>query len=104
MALKAKTTAVVTQMQQVIQGMIALASLAQSDNANMTQQLADSAKVSTHGDVVTLNLKFPADQAMTLLKSKTAERMDKVERRQAHSEHERKAHSESKAQPESDEK
>ena len=102
-ALKAKTTAVVTQMQQVIQGMIALAALAKSDNTNI-QQLAESAKVSTHGDVVTLNLSFPADEAMTMLKSKAAEKMEQVERRHPRSDREHKAHSESKAQPESEEK
>jgi hypothetical protein len=65
-ALKAKTPEVVTQMQQVIQGMIALASLSASDNDDV-QLLTDSAKVSAAGNVVSLNLNFPADKALNIL-------------------------------------
>jgi hypothetical protein len=68
LSLKAKSAEVVTQMQQVIQGMIALASLSQPDNQDL-QQLAQSAKVSSAGNIVTLKLGYPADQAVLLLSS-----------------------------------
>ena len=67
-SLKAKTTELVTQMQQVIQGMIALASLSQPDNQDL-QQLAQSAKVSTVGNIVSLNLGYPTDKALVMLNS-----------------------------------
>ena len=73
-ALKAKTPEVVTQMQQVIQGMIALASLTASDNDDV-QLLTDSAKVSAAGNIVSLNLNFPADKALLIL-SKQLDRRD----------------------------
>jgi hypothetical protein len=65
-SLKAKTSEVATHMQQVVQGMIALASLAQSDNEQV-QQLAESAKVTTAGNNVNLSLSFPADKALLML-------------------------------------
>jgi len=65
-SLKSKTTELVTQMQQVIQGMIALASLSQPDNQDL-QQLAQSAKVSTVGNIVSLNLGYPTDKALVML-------------------------------------
>jgi hypothetical protein len=68
LSLKAKSTEVVTQMQQVIQGMIALASLSQPDNKDL-QALAQSAKVSSVGNIVTLKLGYPADQAVSFLSS-----------------------------------
>ena len=51
LSLKAKASEVVTQMQQVVQGMIALASLSQTDNQDL-QQLAQSAKVFAAGNIV----------------------------------------------------
>jgi hypothetical protein len=68
LSLKAKSADLVTQMQQVIQGMIALASLSQTDNQDLWQ-LTQSAKVSTAGNIVTLKLGYPADQAVQLLSS-----------------------------------
>ena len=65
-SLKAKTSEIVTQMQQVMQGMIALASLAQSENEDI-QQLAESAKVTTSGNTVNLSLSFPADKALLMV-------------------------------------
>jgi len=67
-SLKARTAELVTQMQQVIQGMIALASLSQPDNQDL-QQLAQSAKVSTDGNIVSLKLGYPADKALVMLNS-----------------------------------
>ena len=58
----------VTQMQQVIQGMVALASLSQPDNPDL-MQLAQSAKVSTAGNVVSLQVSYPADKAVQMLNS-----------------------------------
>ncbi len=65
-SLKAKTSEVVTQMQQVVQGMIALASLSASDNDDI-QVLTDSAKVSAAGNIVSLKLNFPVDKALLIL-------------------------------------
>jgi hypothetical protein len=76
LSLKAKTSQVVTQMQHVVQGIIALASLAQSENEEV-QQLTDSAKVSTSGNIVSVNLSFPTDKAL-LLFNKQLERLDRV--------------------------
>jgi len=68
LSLKAKSTEVVTQMQQVIQGMIALASLSQPNNEDLAQ-LAQSARVSKSGKIVSLKLDYPADRAILLLSS-----------------------------------
>jgi len=68
LSLKAKSADVVTQIQQVVQGMIALAALSQSNNQDL-QQLAQSAKVSSAGKIVSLKLGYPADQAVLMLSS-----------------------------------
>jgi len=73
-SLKAKNSEVVTQMQQVVQGMIALASLTAPDNDDV-QVLTDSAKVSAAGNIVSLNLNFPADKALLIL-NKQLDRRD----------------------------
>jgi hypothetical protein len=75
-ALKAKTSDVVTKMQQAIQGLIAITSLANPDDADV-QQMAESAKVSTHGQIVRLNLDFPVDKAMSLLQSNVVQHMER---------------------------
>ncbi len=64
-SLKARSAEVVKQMQQVVQGMIALAALMHGTDEDI-QQLTDSAKVSTAGDVVSINLSYPADKALAL--------------------------------------
>ena len=74
LSLKAKSTELVTQIQQVVQGMIALASLSQPDNQDL-QQLAQSAKVSSSGNIVTLKLGYPADQAIQVLTNKLSKRL-----------------------------
>jgi len=91
-SLKAKTSEVVTQMQQVIQGMIALASLTASDNDDI-QVLTDSAKVSATGNIVSLNLNFPADKALLLL-NKQLDRRD----------HERELRAQTNAPPKTNDK
>jgi len=68
LSLKAKTSEVVTQMQQVVQGIIALASLSQTDNPDL-QRLAQSAKVSAAGKIVSLQVAYPADKAVQMLNS-----------------------------------
>ena len=68
LSLKARAAEVVTQMQQVIQGMIALASLTQTDNQDL-QQLAQSAKVSATGNVVNLQVGYPADKAIQMVQN-----------------------------------
>jgi len=86
LSLKAKSSEVVTQIQQVIQGMIALASLSQPDNQDL-QQLAQSAKVSSAGNIVTLKLGYPAEQAVSLLDNninRRVERREHADNREAH--------------------
>jgi hypothetical protein len=83
-ALKAKTSGVVTKMQQAIQGLIAIASLSSPDDSDV-QQMAESAKVSTHGQIVSLNLDFPADKAVSLLQSNVVKHlMQQNERERMH--------------------
>jgi hypothetical protein len=91
-SLKAKTPEVVTQMQQVIQGMIALASLTASENDDV-QLLTDSAKVSATGNIVSLNLNFPADKALLILNTQ-------LDRR----DHEREIRAQTNAPPKTDDK
>jgi hypothetical protein len=91
-SLKAKTPEVVTQMQQVIQGMIALASLTASENDDV-QLLTDSAKVSATGNIVSLNLNFPADKALLILSTQ-------LDRR----DHERDLRAQTNAPPKTDDK
>jgi hypothetical protein len=81
LSLKAKSKEVVTQMQQVIQGMIALASLSQSKNQEL-QQLAQSAQVSAKGKIVSLKLGYPADQAILLLSSNLNRHLEQKQRAQ----------------------
>ena len=63
LAVKAKSAEVVTQMQQTIQGFIALASLSQPDNKDL-QQLAQSVKVSAEGRVISFNVEIPVERAI----------------------------------------
>jgi hypothetical protein len=65
-ALKAKNSEVVTQIQQVIQGLVALASLSKAENKDL-MQLAQSAKVSADENLVSLSLEFPVERAIEKL-------------------------------------
>jgi len=65
-ALKAKNSEVVTQIQQVIQGLVALASLSKTENKDL-MQLAQSARVSADENLVSLNLEFPVERAIEKL-------------------------------------
>jgi hypothetical protein len=63
LSLKAKTEEVTQQIQQVVQGLIALVALGQVENPDL-QQLVQSAKVSTHEKLVTVDLRYPVDKAI----------------------------------------
>jgi hypothetical protein len=76
LALKAKTSEVVTQMQQVIQGLIAMASLGKPDDKDV-MQLVQSTKVSATDKVVSVSVEYPVDKAIQRIdeqKSKIARR------------------------------
>lgn len=66
LALKAKTAEVVTQMQQVIQGLVALATLSQPDNKDL-MELTQSVKVSAADKVVSVSAEYPVDKAIQKL-------------------------------------
>jgi hypothetical protein len=73
--LKAKTSEVMSQMQQVIQGTVALASLSQPENPDLIQ-LAQSVKVSGDDKLVTVGVEFPVEKAIRLLGEKKAKSRD----------------------------
>jgi hypothetical protein len=75
LALKAKSSEVMTQMQQVIQGTVALASLSQQENPDL-MQLAQSVKVSGDDKMVTVGVEFPVEKAIRLLGEKKAKSRD----------------------------
>ena len=58
LSLSGKDAESATQIQQVLQGLLALASLAQGENQDL-QQLSQAAKVSSNDKVVTVNLELP---------------------------------------------
>lgn len=63
LALKSKDSDAVAQIQQVLQGLIAIVSLSQPDNKDLIA-LAGSAAVSSTSQIVSLNLSFPLERAM----------------------------------------
>jgi hypothetical protein len=69
LTLKAKSSEVVAQMQQVIQGTVALASLSQSENPEL-MQLAQSVKVSSDDRMVTVGIEYPVAKAIEKLNDK----------------------------------
>jgi len=75
LALKAKSSEVMTQMQQVIQGTVALASLSQQENPDL-MELAKSVKVSGDDKMVTVGVEFPVEKAIRLLGEKKAKSRD----------------------------
>lgn len=72
LVLKAKDTQVVGQIQAVLLGMIALASL-QAENPEL-QQLVQGIDVRTDRNMITISLKFPLDEALKKLKSEIDDR------------------------------
>lgn len=67
LALRAKDAEVTAQLQQVVQGMVALISLSQPDNQELNE-LARSLKVSTSENLVTVNLEYSSAKAWEKLK------------------------------------
>lgn len=63
LALKAKNSEIGEQIQQVIEGIRAMATLSQTDNQEL-QELARSIKVSNMGKIVSVNAEFPVDSVI----------------------------------------
>ncbi|MGO8678988.1 MAG: hypothetical protein ACLQVX_24375 [Limisphaerales bacterium] len=66
LALRAKTPDVVAEMQQVVQGLIAIGSLSQPQDKNLGS-LLQSIKVSTNGNIVTVRADYPVEKAIEQL-------------------------------------
>ena len=66
LALKSKTQEVVTQIQQVLQGLIALFSLGAPENQDLSE-LVRSTKVTTADKVVAVGMQFPVAKALALI-------------------------------------
>jgi len=66
LALKAKSSEIVTQMQQVVQGIIALASLGQPENKDLAQ-LVQAVKVSADDRIVNVSVEYPVDKVIQKL-------------------------------------
>jgi DNA-binding phage protein len=82
LALRAKDPETVTQMQQVIQGVIALSSLARPEDKDLAQ-LVQSIKVSASGHIVSLSAEYPVAGAL--------ERLGELNSRILHGHHAREA-------------
>jgi hypothetical protein len=63
LALKAKEAETITEMQQLVQGLIAFVKLAQADNKDLNA-LVSTAAVTTNQNYVSVQLSFPLDRAM----------------------------------------
>jgi hypothetical protein len=66
LALRAKTPDVVAEMQQVVQGLIAIGSLSQPQDKDLGR-LLQSIKVSTTGNIVNVRAEYPVDKAIEKL-------------------------------------
>lgn len=66
LALKAKTPEVVTQMQQVIQGLIAMASLGQPEDKDLAK-LVQGIKVGATEKVVSVRVEYPVEKVIEKL-------------------------------------
>ena len=76
LALRAKTTDVVGEMQQVVQGLIAIGSLSQPHD-NDLGRLLQSIKVSTADNVVNVRVDYPADKAIEQLGQAWRDKMER---------------------------
>ena len=76
LAVKGKTADITREIQQVIEGMIAIVSLGQSENKEL-MQLVKSTKVSGADRVVSLALEFPMADAIKKLREETDRQMKK---------------------------
>lgn len=72
LALKAKDSEVVTQIQQVVEGIVALGTLSQSENKEL-QQLVQSVKVVATDKVLSVNAAYPVDSLITRANEMLAE-------------------------------
>ena len=68
--LRGKTAEVTKQIQQVLEGMVALISLGQPENEDL-MRLARSTKVSSTPEMVTLMMEFPVAKALAMLSEHT---------------------------------
>ncbi|MBI3415595.1 MAG: hypothetical protein HY043_09805 [Verrucomicrobia bacterium] len=70
LSLRGKSAEVTKQIQQVLEGMVALISLGQPENEDL-MQLARSTKVSSTPEIVTLMMEFPVAKALAMLNEHT---------------------------------
>jgi hypothetical protein len=85
LALHAKTLETTTQMQQVVQGLVALGSLGQPENKDLSHVL-QSIKVSSAKYTVNVSLDYPADQLVQdLTKTHLAKQKAKAKKAEAES-------------------
>jgi hypothetical protein len=85
-ALKAKDSEVVTQIRQVVEGIIALGSLSQSENKEL-QDLIQSIKVTATEKVLSVNAAYPVDSLITRATSMLEDEESKP-RHKKHKDHE----------------
>jgi len=76
LALRAKTADVVGEMQQVVQGLIAIGSLSQPHD-NDLGRLLQSIKVSTADNVVNVRVDYPVDKAIEQLGQAWRDKMER---------------------------
>lgn len=93
LSLKGKTAEVAAQIQQIVQGLFALAALAQDGNKDV-QQLAQGASVTTADKMVTISLGFPVTEALKKISqlngaNESAERIRKSEAEKKNAEEKR---------------
>jgi hypothetical protein len=73
LALKAKNTEATQQIQQVVQGMLALVSLSQTKNQDLLE-LVQSASVTARDSLVSLDLNYPVEKAIKQMAQRAASR------------------------------
>lgn len=83
LALKAKDSEVVTQIQQVVEGIVALGTLSQSENKEL-QQLVQSVKVVATDKVLSVNAAYPVDSLITRANEMMAEQQRKPHHKEKH--------------------
>jgi hypothetical protein len=72
LSLRGKSAEVTTQIQQIVQGAVALIALSQGENEDL-MRLAQSLKVSTRDNFVTLTLEYPVSKAIEKLDVEVSE-------------------------------
>jgi hypothetical protein len=76
LALRGKTVEVTRQIQQVIEGMVALVSLGQPENAELTE-LVKSTKVAAADQVISISVNYPTSKVIARLKEGMAPKLQK---------------------------